>query len=148
MICRRCGKDNEAANQYCGRCGLDLTVVGGDSTSEDAEQRPCYRHSKELTRLSCGKCERPICTKCARIGPAGVRCPDCARLKTHVSARGVAHDMFASFRGIFRTSPFVLYILVMLIFSVGGFGIRSCGRSQERPPIRYEQSDPELGQER
>ena len=41
----------------------------------------CYKHPKEETRLSCGKCERPICTRCSIVGPAGVRCRECASLR-------------------------------------------------------------------
>jgi len=41
----------------------------------------CYRHPKVETQLSCGKCDRPICTRCMIPGPAGTRCPDCASLR-------------------------------------------------------------------
>ena len=41
----------------------------------------CYKHPKEETRLSCGRCERPICTRCSIVGPAGVRCRECASLR-------------------------------------------------------------------
>jgi hypothetical protein len=38
----------------------------------------CARHSKVKTRLRCGRCETPICTKCTKFGPTGARCPACA----------------------------------------------------------------------
>lgn len=41
----------------------------------------CYRHPKVETAVSCGKCDRPICTRCMIPGPAGMRCPECASLK-------------------------------------------------------------------
>jgi hypothetical protein len=41
----------------------------------------CYRHPKVETAVSCGKCDRPICTKCMIPGPAGMRCPECASLR-------------------------------------------------------------------
>ena len=41
----------------------------------------CYKHPKVETGLSCGKCERPICTNCMIVGPAGVRCRECASLR-------------------------------------------------------------------
>lgn len=41
----------------------------------------CYRHPKVETAVSCGKCDRPICTKCMISGPAGMRCPECASLR-------------------------------------------------------------------
>ncbi len=42
----------------------------------------CYRHPKVETGVSCGRCERPICIKCMVSGPAGMRCRDCASLRT------------------------------------------------------------------
>ncbi|MFO8009886.1 MAG: hypothetical protein R6U89_03640 [Dehalococcoidia bacterium] len=39
----------------------------------------CDRHPKVETNLRCGKCERPICPKCAVQTPVGARCPDCAK---------------------------------------------------------------------
>jgi MFS family permease len=41
----------------------------------------CYRHPKIATKVSCGKCDRPICTRCMVSGPAGMRCPECASLR-------------------------------------------------------------------
>ncbi len=38
----------------------------------------CGRHRKVKTRLRCGRCERPICTRCTVMAPTGARCPDCA----------------------------------------------------------------------
>ena len=40
----------------------------------------CARHPKVETNLRCGKCDQPICPKCAVQTPVGARCPDCARL--------------------------------------------------------------------
>ncbi len=40
----------------------------------------CARHPKVETNLRCGKCNQPICPKCAVQTPVGARCPDCARL--------------------------------------------------------------------
>lgn len=42
----------------------------------------CVRHPKVETLVRCGKCDRPICTDCMVVGPAGVRCRDCASLRT------------------------------------------------------------------
>jgi hypothetical protein len=42
----------------------------------------CYRHNKVETAVSCGRCDRPICPKCMIPGPAGMRCPDCASLRS------------------------------------------------------------------
>ena len=37
----------------------------------------CYRHADRLTRLSCGRCGKPLCPECVRHGPVGVRCREC-----------------------------------------------------------------------
>ena len=42
----------------------------------------CARHPKVETGLSCGKCGTPICPNCTIHGPVGVRCRDCASLRS------------------------------------------------------------------
>ena len=42
----------------------------------------CARHPKVETALSCGRCGTPICPRCAVSGPVGMRCPDCASLRS------------------------------------------------------------------
>lgn len=37
----------------------------------------CYRHPDRETYVRCGRCDRPICTKCAMLGPVGMRCKVC-----------------------------------------------------------------------
>ena len=39
----------------------------------------CYRHPDRETWVRCGRCDRPICTKCAMQGPVGFRCRDCGK---------------------------------------------------------------------
>jgi hypothetical protein len=38
----------------------------------------CARHPKIETGLSCGRCETPICPRCAVFTDVGARCPTCA----------------------------------------------------------------------
>jgi hypothetical protein len=38
----------------------------------------CARHPKVETELSCGRCETPICPRCAVFTDVGARCPGCA----------------------------------------------------------------------
>ena len=40
----------------------------------------CYRHPDRETRVRCGRCDRPICTRCAMQGPVGFRCRQCGTL--------------------------------------------------------------------
>jgi hypothetical protein len=41
----------------------------------------CYRHLDRETWLRCGRCDQPICTKCAVQGPVGSRCRQCGLAK-------------------------------------------------------------------
>jgi hypothetical protein len=40
----------------------------------------CYRHPDRQTYVRCGRCDQPICTKCAMQGPVGFRCKQCGTL--------------------------------------------------------------------
>lgn len=130
MNCPHCGKENAEEAAFCNRCGKELrqfeAVPEGD--------QPCYRHAKTLTALRCGKCERPICTKCTVLGPAGQRCPDCAKLNVKVSGRGVLYNLTQPFKGLMRSGPYTIYFTILLISMVFGL-IRSCARSVPREVI-------------
>jgi hypothetical protein len=51
---------------------MDLTADGGQP-----QALACYRHADRETYVSCGRCERPICSSCAMMGPVGLRCREC-----------------------------------------------------------------------
>lgn len=91
--CSRCGAENEADTKFCGRCGSKFVPVEAPVTAGEDGLYYCYKHSKETTRVTCGRCERPICAKCLVVGPAGVRCKVCARNRTPVRIRGLAHGV-------------------------------------------------------
>lgn len=44
----------------------------------------CYRHPDRETLVRCSGCERPICTSCMNASPVGVRCPECAGVRTGI----------------------------------------------------------------
>ena len=50
----------------------------------DADTGPlyCYRHPKNETYVRCGRCDQPICPKCAVQGPVGFRCRECGLVKS------------------------------------------------------------------
>jgi membrane associated rhomboid family serine protease len=48
----------------------------------------CYRHPERPTRLSCARCERPICGDDAIEAPVGFQCPTCASGGTPVRHLG------------------------------------------------------------
>lgn len=47
-----------------------------DETTVDAFH--CARHPNTETLLRCGRCETPICPRCAVFTDVGARCPTCA----------------------------------------------------------------------
>lgn len=56
------------------------SVVGELQAADDGDAMYCYRHPDRQTYVRCGKCDRPICTKCAMQGPVGFRCKECGTL--------------------------------------------------------------------
>jgi hypothetical protein len=50
-------------------------------TADLSEPQPlhCYRHPERETWVRCGRCDQPICTKCAMQGPVGLRCKTCGK---------------------------------------------------------------------
>jgi hypothetical protein len=70
----------------------------------------CPRHRKVQTRLRCGRCEKPICPKCTRMGPTGARCLECASNRS---------------QHIYQASPqnYAATFAAALVFSVLGAAI-------------------------
>jgi hypothetical protein len=51
-----------------------------DAATMDISEPPplfCYRHPDRETWVRCGRCDQPICSKCAMQGPVGLRCKVC-----------------------------------------------------------------------
>jgi hypothetical protein len=57
--------------------GTASTVVA-EGEDESTALR-CYRHPDRETYVRCGRCDQPICTRCAMQGPVGFRCRQCGR---------------------------------------------------------------------
>jgi hypothetical protein len=115
MRCQSCGFDNLSGSRFCAGCAKPMSL-GFEAVPVPGEDGVfyCAKHKKEATRVTCGRCEKPICTKCTVIGPAGVRCRDCARNKVPVRARGVFHD---ASRGVAGAVPRqVWYIAIFYVF--------------------------------
>ncbi len=66
-----------------------MTATPIAETTADGEPLYCYRHPTRETWVRCGRCDRPICPRCAMQGPVGFRCRQCGRL---------AFDPLTSFR--------------------------------------------------
>lgn len=56
--------------------GAAAFAADGDDGSEALR---CYRHPDRETWVRCGRCDQPICTRCAMQGPVGFRCRECGR---------------------------------------------------------------------
>ena len=52
------------------------------ATDADDGTLYCYRHPKSETYVRCGRCDQPICPKCAVQGPVGFRCRQCGLVKS------------------------------------------------------------------
>lgn len=145
--CPRCGRENESDATNCVRCGLDLTVDYEAASEPAAPESFCYRHPKVPTNLSCGRCERPICTKCAVIGPNGVRCKECARQNIAIRPGAVVHEVKRSVFRVVFASPWSLWMIITVV----GFAFwmfRSCAanlddRRHPPPAERYEERSEE-----
>ena len=48
---------------------------------------PCSYHPDVRTGLRCSRCGKPICPQCAVRTPVGLRCPDCAGVRSLPSIR-------------------------------------------------------------
>jgi hypothetical protein len=61
--------------------GVTTEGVAPDSgaTEDDFAALRCYRHPDRETRVRCGRCDQPICSRCAMQGPVGFRCRQCGR---------------------------------------------------------------------
>ena len=142
MVCPRCGKENDAENLYCSKCGLEFAQVVR-TVADQSDAVPCYRHPRELTLLRCGRCDKPICTKCVVLSSAGPRCPECASNKVAFRPAAVAHEAKVAGRNLLRMGPWAWYAIFFLLsslFAVWRGCSRESARQPQRPPIQIEQS--------
>jgi hypothetical protein len=58
---------------------LGGATAAGQEPDADDGRLFCYRHPDRETWVRCGRCDRPICPKCAMQGPVGFRCHDCGK---------------------------------------------------------------------
>lgn len=94
--CAHCGTENPDDSRFCRSCGKPFVAVPAPVEAGEPGLYYCYRHKKETTRVTCGRCERPLCPKCVTVGANGVRCRECARNKVPVRLGGVLHDATSS----------------------------------------------------
>jgi hypothetical protein len=56
-----------------------MTDLAAEPLLADPPPLHCYRHPDRETYVRCGRCDQPICTKCAMQGPVGFRCKSCGK---------------------------------------------------------------------
>jgi hypothetical protein len=56
-----------------------MTTDAATADLHEPEPLFCYRHPDRETWVRCGRCDQPICTRCAMQGPVGLRCKTCGK---------------------------------------------------------------------
>ncbi len=56
-----------------------MTTDAATAEFQDPPPLFCYRHPERETWVRCGRCDQPICTRCAMQGPVGLRCKSCGK---------------------------------------------------------------------
>jgi hypothetical protein len=137
MTCARCGKENEDGTENCVRCGIKLDAVApaGGAAEPEAGGIPCYRHPRELTTLSCGRCGKPVCTRCAKLGAAGPRCPECARHNVTVRPAAIAHEAKTTARRWLGASPWLALVVALTLGSWLLGWVRDCACTPRAPNV-------------
>ena len=80
-------------------------AAGAVEAGDDSESGPlhCYRHPRSETYVRCGRCDQPICPKCAVQGPVGFRCRQCGLVRnatlSSFTPQQLALGIGASFSG-------------------------------------------------
>lgn len=134
VVCPRCGKENDSENRFCSRCGINLSEVHEQQLSQDAV--PCPRHPKEMTVLRCGRCDTVVCHRCVVIGPAGPRCPDCAKQNIQFRPAAVLLSLKLGLRRFLSSGPMTIYFTIILVLMIFG-AVRSCMPSKKTQVIEY-----------
>lgn len=88
--------------------------VAGSSGSAGSlsgmEPTPCYRHPQEMTRISCQRCNRPICHNCMVSGSVGFQCPECV----HTAARRTRQNVLP-YGGKRSSNPAITSIVLIAL---------------------------------
>lgn len=123
--CSRCGAEAQEGVRFCPACGAKFVPVAPAVSAGEDGLYYCWKHKKVTTRVTCGRCERPICDRCMVVGANGVRCRDCAANRVPVRLSGVLHDASSGVRragSSMGTRPiWYLYIWSMIIRLIMGF---------------------------
>lgn len=81
----------------------------------------CYAHPGRETSLRCKRCDRYICTSCAKSTPTGYICRDCMRERQKSFDTAVWYDFLLAF-AVSSLLSLLASFLVTLISGIGFFG--------------------------
>gem|GEM_PF-865919 len=147
MTCPRCAKKNEEEARYCAKCGLNLIEARQNLEPKPLEETLyCYRHPKEATNLTCGRCDRPVCTTCVILGPAGPRCPDCAKSQKVFRPAAVGLGAKRTAQNLTKQGPWAWYWVIAVVVMLGGF-LRGCLPMFNQPQTDYSGYEQQLPDE-
>ena len=90
-----------------------------ESESPAVNAHYCYRHPNVETSLRCKKCDRYICTKCAKQTPVGYICPECLRAQENKFYSGNFSDYIIA---AVIALPLSLVTAWAFTFLIGGLG--------------------------
>ena len=80
----------------------------------------CYRHRFTSATVSCGHCDRPICSDCMVSAPAGMRCRDCS---SHPVAVTGAQDTSDRLGWAISSALFVSIMGALMVKGLGFFAM-------------------------
>jgi hypothetical protein len=83
----------------------------------------CYVHPTRETSLRCKRCERYICTSCARSTPTGYMCRDCVRSHQKTFDTALWYDYLTGFGTSFLLSLVASVITVIFAPMIGFYMI-------------------------
>jgi hypothetical protein len=127
MKCSKCGSENSGSPKFCSDCGAKFVPIAEPIRvpGDEKDLYYCYRHKSEPTRVTCGRCGRPLCTRCIKMSSVGPRCKQCARGKVAVRPMGVLHDAAGGLSNVTQSRAWYLVIWLVVINLLSGlFGGR------------------------
>jgi len=107
-----------------------------------SEKLTCFYHRDRETRVTCGRCERPLCPDCVHHGATGVRCKECISLSPRERGLADPQQIRRATLAAFGTAVagglalaligWVSFITSALLgFAVGAVAFRASGRHRD-----------------
>ena len=93
------------------------TQSGEPAEQPAGEVLHCANHPDVETYLSCNKCNKPICLKCAELTEVGYRCKECIREQQNVFYNAMESDNWIAF-GVAAGVTLVAWPIVVLLLGL------------------------------